>query len=235
MPPIVPPRPRAVGPAHGRRRRRPVLTIRAEARGHRPRGSPQQGRPHRLNAVRGRCRRRRLTVPTWSRLGRRGRRRPRARGRRRQGRLHPRRGADRHARTARGRGAAGDDRRGRRRAARWPTTAACRSPPAASGTGLSGACVPRPGGIVVSFERMAAIVEIDTENYIAVVEPGVHARPARRRAGAPRARLPGVPRRVQRQPGRQRRHQRRRHAGREVRRDPPPRARPRGGAGRRAR
>jgi glycolate oxidase len=42
-----------------------------------------------------------------------------------------------------------------------------------SGTGLSGACVPRPGGIVVSFERMAAIVEIDTENFVAVVEPGV--------------------------------------------------------------
>ena len=42
-----------------------------------------------------------------------------------------------------------------------------------AGTGLSGACVPRPGGIVVSFERMAAIVEIDTENFVAVVEPGV--------------------------------------------------------------
>ncbi|HEX6166127.1 MAG TPA: FAD-binding oxidoreductase [Acidimicrobiales bacterium] len=42
-----------------------------------------------------------------------------------------------------------------------------------SGTGLSGGCVPRPGGIVVSFERMAAIVEIDTENFVAVVEPGV--------------------------------------------------------------
>jgi glycolate oxidase len=42
-----------------------------------------------------------------------------------------------------------------------------------AGTGLSGACTPRPGGIVVSFERMAAIVEIDTENFVAVVEPGV--------------------------------------------------------------
>jgi glycolate oxidase len=42
-----------------------------------------------------------------------------------------------------------------------------------AGTGLSGACVPRPGGIVVSFERMAAIVEIDTDNFVAVVEPGV--------------------------------------------------------------
>jgi glycolate oxidase len=42
-----------------------------------------------------------------------------------------------------------------------------------SGTGMSGACVPRPDGILVSFERMAAILEIDTENFVAVVEPGV--------------------------------------------------------------
>ena len=42
-----------------------------------------------------------------------------------------------------------------------------------AGTGMSGACVPRPDGIVVSFERMAAIVEIDTDNFVAVVEPGV--------------------------------------------------------------
>jgi glycolate oxidase len=42
-----------------------------------------------------------------------------------------------------------------------------------AGTGMSGACVPRPDGILVSFERMAAILEIDTENFVAVVEPGV--------------------------------------------------------------
>ena len=42
-----------------------------------------------------------------------------------------------------------------------------------SGTGLSGACIPADGGIVVSFERMANIVEIDTENFIVTVEPGV--------------------------------------------------------------
>jgi glycolate oxidase len=42
-----------------------------------------------------------------------------------------------------------------------------------SGTGLSGACVPREGGIVVSFERMASVLEIDTENHVAVVQPGV--------------------------------------------------------------
>jgi glycolate oxidase len=42
-----------------------------------------------------------------------------------------------------------------------------------SGTGLSGACIPCPGGIVVSFERMAEILEIDLENHVAVVQPGV--------------------------------------------------------------
>ncbi len=42
-----------------------------------------------------------------------------------------------------------------------------------SGTGLSGACIPQPDGVLVSFERMAAIVEIDTENHTATVQPGV--------------------------------------------------------------
>jgi glycolate oxidase len=42
-----------------------------------------------------------------------------------------------------------------------------------SGTGLSGASVPVDGGIVVSFDRMAAICEIDEANQVAVVEPGV--------------------------------------------------------------
>src|SRR4051812_45209552 len=42
-----------------------------------------------------------------------------------------------------------------------------------SGTGLSGACIPQQGGIVVSFERMNAILEIDTDNHMAVVQPGV--------------------------------------------------------------
>jgi glycolate oxidase len=42
-----------------------------------------------------------------------------------------------------------------------------------SGTGLSGAAVPVADGIVVSFDRMNRIVELDTENHLAVVEPGV--------------------------------------------------------------
>ena len=42
-----------------------------------------------------------------------------------------------------------------------------------SGTGLSGAATPRPDSIVVSFERMNRVLEIDTENHVAVVQPGV--------------------------------------------------------------
>jgi glycolate oxidase len=42
-----------------------------------------------------------------------------------------------------------------------------------SGTGLSGACIPRADGVLVSFERMASILEIDTANHVAIVQPGV--------------------------------------------------------------
>jgi glycolate oxidase len=42
-----------------------------------------------------------------------------------------------------------------------------------SGTGLSGACLPVSDGIVIAFDRMRTIKEIDRENQVAVVEPGV--------------------------------------------------------------
>jgi glycolate oxidase len=42
-----------------------------------------------------------------------------------------------------------------------------------SGTGLSGGCLPVADGIVLAFDRMRAIREIDQENGVAVVEPGV--------------------------------------------------------------
>jgi glycolate oxidase len=42
-----------------------------------------------------------------------------------------------------------------------------------AGTGLSGACIPEPDGILVSFERMAALLEIDEANQVAVVQPGL--------------------------------------------------------------
>jgi glycolate oxidase len=42
-----------------------------------------------------------------------------------------------------------------------------------SGTGLSGGCQPVADGIVIAFDRMRAIKEVDRENQVAVVEPGV--------------------------------------------------------------
>lgn len=42
-----------------------------------------------------------------------------------------------------------------------------------SGTGLSGACIPAEGGVVVAFDRMNEILEIDLDNHVAVVQPGV--------------------------------------------------------------
>jgi glycolate oxidase len=42
-----------------------------------------------------------------------------------------------------------------------------------SGTGLAGACVPREGGILIAFREMDAILEIDVDNQLAIVQPGV--------------------------------------------------------------
>ncbi len=42
-----------------------------------------------------------------------------------------------------------------------------------SGTGLSGAATPAEGSIVVSFERMNSVLELDTDNHVAVVQPGL--------------------------------------------------------------
>jgi len=45
--------------------------------------------------------------------------------------------------------------------------------PRGSGTGLSGGAVAIFGGILLSLERMDRIIEIDADNFVAVVEPGV--------------------------------------------------------------
>lgn len=45
--------------------------------------------------------------------------------------------------------------------------------PRGQGSGLTGGSIPLKGGIVLSFTRMNKIIEIDTENLIVVVEPGV--------------------------------------------------------------
>ncbi len=42
-----------------------------------------------------------------------------------------------------------------------------------NGTGLSGGAIPHPEGILLSFELMNDIIEIDPENHVAVVQPGV--------------------------------------------------------------
>ena len=45
--------------------------------------------------------------------------------------------------------------------------------PRGAGSGFSGGSVPVQGGLVLSLERMDRILSIDTENLVAVVEPGV--------------------------------------------------------------
>jgi len=45
--------------------------------------------------------------------------------------------------------------------------------PRGAGTGVTGGAVPIKGGVVLSLEKMNRIIEIDRENMIAVVEPGV--------------------------------------------------------------
>lgn len=42
-----------------------------------------------------------------------------------------------------------------------------------SGTGLSGGCQPVTGGILIAFDRMNRIIEVDERNHVAVVQPGV--------------------------------------------------------------
>ena len=42
-----------------------------------------------------------------------------------------------------------------------------------AGTGLSGGCLPSEGGLVISLMRMNRVLEVDYENQMAVVEPGV--------------------------------------------------------------
>jgi glycolate oxidase len=42
-----------------------------------------------------------------------------------------------------------------------------------AGTGLSGGCLPAEGGLVISLMRMNRVLEVDYENGIAVVEPGL--------------------------------------------------------------
>ena len=45
--------------------------------------------------------------------------------------------------------------------------------PRGSGTGLSGAAIPSADGILLSLELMKKIIEVDQDNHVAVVQPGV--------------------------------------------------------------
>ena len=78
-----------------------------------------------------------------------------------------------------------------------------------SGTGLAGAAVPVADGILLAFDRMKRILEVDTENQVAVVEPGVTLEQLNGEL-APLAHLPRLARRAERFARRQRGDQRRR-------------------------
>ncbi len=45
--------------------------------------------------------------------------------------------------------------------------------PRGAGVGLSGGSIPVQGGVALSFTRMNKILSVDTDNFLAVVEPGV--------------------------------------------------------------
>lgn len=45
--------------------------------------------------------------------------------------------------------------------------------PRGAGTGLSGGSLARHGGLVLHFDRMSRIIRVDSDNQLAVVEPGV--------------------------------------------------------------
>ena len=45
--------------------------------------------------------------------------------------------------------------------------------PRGAGTGLSGGALPHKGGVLISFERMNSIIEIDERNLQVITEPGV--------------------------------------------------------------
>src|SRR5216117_327320 len=42
-----------------------------------------------------------------------------------------------------------------------------------AGTGLAGGCLPAEGGLVISLMRMNRVLEVDYDNQIAIVEPGL--------------------------------------------------------------
>lgn len=56
---------------------------------------------------------------------------------------------------------------------KWANRTGTPVTPRGAGSGLAGAAIPVAGGVVCSFEKMNRILEIDAENLMVVVEPGV--------------------------------------------------------------
>ncbi|MFO8063108.1 MAG: FAD-binding oxidoreductase [Spirochaetia bacterium] len=56
---------------------------------------------------------------------------------------------------------------------RWANETGTPVTPRGAGSGLTGGAIPAADGVVCSFERMNRILEIDTDNLMVVVEPGV--------------------------------------------------------------
>jgi glycolate oxidase len=56
---------------------------------------------------------------------------------------------------------------------KWANDTGTPVTPRGAGSGLAGAAIPAGGGVVCSFEKMNRIVDIDTENLMVTVEPGV--------------------------------------------------------------
>ena len=56
---------------------------------------------------------------------------------------------------------------------RWATTHQIPVTARGGGSGLAGGAIPAEHGVVCAFERMNRIIEVDTDNYVAVLEPGV--------------------------------------------------------------
>jgi glycolate oxidase len=65
--------------------------------------------------------------------------------------------------------------------------------PRGSGTGLSGAATPVPGGLVISFSRMNQLLELDADDHVAVVQPGITLRELNEEIAASGLRFPVYP------------------------------------------
>lgn len=56
---------------------------------------------------------------------------------------------------------------------KWANSTGVPVTPRGAGSGLAGAAIPAAGGVVCSFEKMNKIIDIDTDNLMVTVEPGV--------------------------------------------------------------